>query len=234
MAWTEPTVAPPSGNIGAPLTTGAPVQNKIGSFGSSGSISAAGGLSGQTVSGTTSITSPRYCIGVSCITSWPISGTSSQWTTSGSNIYYNTGNVGIGTTTPGYKLDVAGQIKSSSGGFVFPDGTTQATAATVSVAKVIGSDDATSTKTGTQNCADIGKTCVYVFSTNYVSNAANCGTPLVCANICDTTYNQNLAGVTIGGPKDNIHSCNALLGNKVTYLHPGVLQCNAMFSAVCQ
>jgi len=38
------------------------------------------------------------------------------------------GNTGINTAAPTQKLDVAGTIRSSSGGFMFPDGTTQTTA----------------------------------------------------------------------------------------------------------
>jgi hypothetical protein len=41
------------------------------------------------------------------------------------------GKVGIGTPTPGQMLSVAGTVESTSGGFRFPDGTTQATAAGV-------------------------------------------------------------------------------------------------------
>lgn len=47
------------------------------------------------------------CIAGDCKTAWSqVGGSNSQWTTSGSNIYYNTGNVAIGTTTAGYSLDV--------------------------------------------------------------------------------------------------------------------------------
>jgi len=46
------------------------------------------------------------------------SGGSSQWSTIGSNISYSTGNVGIGSTTPQYKLDVAGSVNVTGGFYV--------------------------------------------------------------------------------------------------------------------
>jgi hypothetical protein len=45
----------------------------------------------------------------------------------------NAGNVGIGTTSPGQKLVATGTIESTSGGFKFPDGTTQTTAASAAI-----------------------------------------------------------------------------------------------------
>lgn len=54
---------------------------------------------------------------------------SSQWVTNGSNIYYSIGNVGIGIPSPSQKLSAAGIIESTTGGFKFPDGTIQTTAA---------------------------------------------------------------------------------------------------------
>ena len=43
------------------------------------------------------------------------------------------GNVGIGTTSPNAKLEVTGTIHSTSGGFKFPDGTVQSSAAIATV-----------------------------------------------------------------------------------------------------
>jgi len=51
-------------------------------------------------------------------------------TTSHRVVFTETGNVGIGTTTPSERLTVNGAIQSTLGGFKFPDGTVQSTAAT--------------------------------------------------------------------------------------------------------
>ncbi len=76
---------------------------------------------GEKLDVTGRIKGTELCIGTDCRSTWP-SGSSSQWTTSGSNIYYNTGNVGIRTATPTGTLDVNGtafigpQDTSSEGG----------------------------------------------------------------------------------------------------------------------
>ena len=56
----------------------------------------------------------------------------SGWTDGGTDVYLitTTDNVGIGTTTPTEKLTVYGIVESTDGGFKFPDGSVQTTAAT--------------------------------------------------------------------------------------------------------
>jgi hypothetical protein len=94
LAWTGPSASPPSSNASAPLNISTTGQIK------SGAITA------------TSLGAPTICLGASCISSWgSAGGTASQWTTSGTSIYYNTGTVSVGP----FSIAQTGAITGVSG-----------------------------------------------------------------------------------------------------------------------
>jgi hypothetical protein len=108
-AWTEPTVAPPNGNIGAPINTGFNVQTKSGVLGLGGSpgisgigIMSSGSLAGGWFTGTLPGGAGIFVQN---------SGAGHDIYTLGPKSYFG-GNVGIGDTTPdaGLKLDVEGKV----------------------------------------------------------------------------------------------------------------------------
>lgn len=70
-------------------------------------------------------------------------GSSGSITQDNSNLFWDDTNnrLGLGTTSPGSKITAVGVIESTSGGFKFPDGTSQSSAATVKDPYNDGVDD---------------------------------------------------------------------------------------------
>jgi hypothetical protein len=77
-----------------------------------------------------SVLNQKWCVGdgnsVQCTQDAPISD-DGDWIVAAGDIYRETGNVGIGTSSPNSKLEVDGLIHTTSGGVKFPDGSVQAT-----------------------------------------------------------------------------------------------------------
>ena len=135
-AWTGPTASPPNGNVAAPINVGTTAQVKNGGLGVNTLTvfgnSLFGGSTGSNAYLNFGDTSGVNGYGIrdnngllefkNSSSTWqslqsvlwtlcggPCGGASASWTSSGNNIYNtNTGNVGINTTNPGYKLTVTG------------------------------------------------------------------------------------------------------------------------------
>jgi len=95
-------------------------------------------------------TNNGLCLSGDCKTAWSQVG-GSQWSNSAPNIYFSTGNVGIGTTTPSQKLEVNGGAligtvygSSAASGVL----TLQSTSSTTKGAINIGVDQTTTTNIG--------------------------------------------------------------------------------------
>jgi len=108
--YNPPTQGPPYGNLPAPINAGLDPQTKAGNLTIGGNLTT-GGFKMATGAGADKVLTTD----ASGIASWQTPAGGSLWTKTGSNIYYNTGNVGIGTDNPGAaKLKIFGGILDMS------------------------------------------------------------------------------------------------------------------------
>nr|WP_295901383.1 tail fiber domain-containing protein [uncultured Bdellovibrio sp.] len=149
-------------------------------------------------------------------------GVATQWTTSSPNIYYNGGSVGIGTNSPTVKLEVAGTVYSTTGGFKFPDGTVQTTASTSSYVTVgpfdgysrnvfVGVGHSNGTATGTSNEA-YGDSSLNSLTTGYRNIAIGINT---LDNV--TSGTQNIGIGEHAGDNATTGSNNVAIGHHTSF-----------------
>lgn len=123
----------------------------------------------------------------------------------------NTGNLGIGTTSPIAKLDVRGPVyatglvQNTSGGYRFPDGTTQTTAATL-----VNSSVGVTFKTTILSGAELGGTTVSNNTTTYVTVVSYNYTPVSASSyLIIEFYCRNFISGSSGDTFDTRMTVNA-------------------------
>lgn len=186
-----------SGNVGINTTSPGSKLDVLGTLRLSGSTSGYVGLAPAAIAGSTTYTLPSadgtsgqvLSTNGSALLSWTTA-SSSQWTTTGSDIYYNTGLVGIGTATPSVKLHVK-TTGNNAGLYVETTGTTTAPAA--------GFDDANKTLAG-------GNANIFVFTRD--AQAANLGGSIALGGNFQTSATPQVPFAYLAGRKENSTSTN--------------------------
>lgn len=132
FAWTGPSSSPPSGNVAAPVNVGTTEQVKDGNlgvnglavFGNSllqaasylnwGPTAGSGGYGIRDNAGTLEFKNSGGAWSSLQATIYGLGG-GSKWTSTGNDIYYNEGDVGIGTSDPTHAFEVVGPAGGTPG-----------------------------------------------------------------------------------------------------------------------